>query len=744
VFQTIRTIITKTAKEHPRGAWQFYLLFGLREDLAHHTIETTGYYNNRPESAIEADDLTAWTMALIQFLWGYDDLMGAVWDEWTMLRLIEAAISTAPIETNTTTFQNLTRQWEVSRPYGAPLNGTYADIRRNAFEEFLKPKLQTLPTNIQTQIQDQYQKLAAQERSKYQKQMSLLATMQSGTFLDTSQPISLWNAKVAIIFGGQYYFINVARHTDTNIPLVFTAGGNTWPLLLKNDRPVTPEGNELYLRGDQLFIKTTNEWIGYLDIAPAAQVKHQILQILQDQQKNDTHSVSNSHTDVLLAENPRKYQRKLRAQLSIASQQALALLSQTPIIINWDRQARENSLADLRRVQRGIGDHPLTIICTDSSMIFDQSHIFFDGTWSMAMAEVLTNAAINWCHRCITIAPSSTLTPTTASFPSTSAFLASAKVHQQAPEISAETTIWDISHIFKLRTMLSATGTRLTVNDLLIITRIFHAAHYKPSPKLQRQLDDYIVNATSLADRTAAKAIEHSLQRGRLTNPALLIPVDASPRNPRERIYPITFRNLAETLVWVWDDTWEAYQAYRRIEPPDTPEGIAALKSFALKRTFLIGNMRAFSYVLAANKTVAMRGDSLNIAILNLIAHLPSWLQYLLNAIPESLPVLNEIIKGDEVYSNVGRVSKGASITRFMSAKDDGATKALVWGVMTDDQNRLIVTMRDFRPHVKPLVKAGQINLAKTLAQDYVDTYTTDMIGLMARLSAMLQTETPQ
>src|SRR5262249_8358632 len=147
-----------------------------------------------------------------------------------------------------------------------------------------------------------------------------------------------------------------------------------------------------------------------------------------------------------------------------------------------------------------------------------------------------------------------------------------------------------------------------------------------------------------------------------------------------------------------WDDTWDSYQEYRKIEPPDTPEGLDALRRFIMKRTFLISNLRAFSYILAANKSVAIRGESLNIAILKRISHLPLGLQRLLNAIPEQIPMLNEVIKGDEVYSNVGRVAKESTIRRFMSAKDDGNTKELVWGVMTDDSNRLIVTMRDFRP----------------------------------------------
>jgi hypothetical protein len=195
--------------------------------------------------------------------------------------------------------------------------------------------------------------------------------------------------------------------------------------------------------------------------------------------------------------------------------------------------------------------------------------------------------------------------------------------------------------------------------------------------------------------------------------------------------------------VTVWDDTWNAYQEYRKIEPPDTPEGIEAFDIFARKRAFLLGSLLAFSHILAANKSVAMRGESFNLAILKLLVGLPSWLQRLLNAIPEGVPALNELLKGDEVYSNVGRVAQGSSLTRFMTAKDDGNTKALAWGVMTDNDNSLIVTMRDFRPHVKPLAKAGQIDLAHHLAQDYVVSYTNSLIGVVARLSAILQAEPP-
>ena len=442
-------------------------------------------------------------------------------------------------------------------------------------------------------------------------------------------------------------------------------------------------------------------------------------------------------TDRLLTEAPRKAQRRLRRLLPAATRASLDELARAPVIINWDVQHPDRSLAELRRTRRGVGDHALTLMRTTQSFIFDQSHIFFDGTWSLAIAEVLTNSAIQWCERCLTLTPIPAAPAQRLDLASSPAFLSKARRLQGPAEIAAETVIWDISSVFALRELLAETGTSLTVNDLLVITRIFHAAHYRPTEGLQEQLD-------VLGDPSAAAVVSRSLRRGRILNPALLIPVDASPTDPRERIFPITFRNLADNLVRVWDDTWEAYQSYRRIEPPDTAEGAAAFHDFALKRTLLVSNLRAFSHILAANKAVAMRGHSLNITILNLLAGLPLWLQTLLKEIPEQAPPLNEILRGDEVYSNVGRVAHGASLSRFMTAKDDGNTKALAWGVMTDDEGRLIVTMRDFRPHVQPLLRAGREDLVRALAQDYVSSYTGDLIGLVSRLSAMLQAESPQ
>lgn len=741
-YQRLRSALTGGPRVHPQGSWQYYLHTGLREDQAHHTNETVSYHTARPPGATELDDLTAWVMAVIQLIWNYDELMGTVWDEWTMLRLVTETAREEGLA-DSEPFAKLQRRWEVTRPYHAPLNGTYADVRRAAFHAFIKPCLEALPSARCSEVLKKHEQLAQSERESYQAQMSLLATMQPGRYEDVKRPIPLWNSKIGIVARGRYYLIDLVDHNEHGEPIAYGQGGRHWEVRTQGDKLLTPVGDALRLEHDQLYREEDGEWVGYLDMAPVSRVKGQLRAILEQPEEWQASPLETEPVDLLLAETPRREQARLRRLLPPQTRASLNELARAPVIINWDERQRSRPLAELRRTRRGVGDHALTIMRTDSSFVFDQSHVFFDGTWSLAMAEVLTNAAVRWCERCITIAPAQATPVRKLVLEASPVFLAEARALRETPEISAETTIFDISNVFALRKKLAQTGTRLTINDLLVITRILHAAHYRPSASIQAEVEKMRGAGATRLERSAVKAIDRSLQRGRVLNPALLIPVDASPTDPRERVFPITFRNLADSLVWLWDDAWEAYQAYRRIEPPNTPEGVAAFRQFALRRTLLIGHLRAFSHILAANKAVAMRGDSFNIAILKLLVGLPAWLQHSLKAIPEYFPFLNEIIRGDEVYSNVGRVAEGSSLSRFMTAKDDGNTKALAWGVMTDDKGRLIVTMRDFRPHVKPLVRAGRVDLASRMAFDYVVGYTADLIGLVARLSAMLQAEEP-
>lgn len=741
-FQRLRSAVSGTPWAFEEGSWQFYLNFGLREDLAHHTNETTGYQTQRAKDATEVDDLTAWIMTLGQFLWSYDELMGIVWDEANTIRLLdktayEAGMRQEPL------FNRLGRQWEVQRPYDAPMNGTYADVRRAAFDSFITRRVEALPKTLLKQFETARDMQQKQNRAAYQRLLSINGFMNPSRIKDSKEFIKPWQANIGVVYRGQYFMFKLAARDEFGRLLGFGRGGNSFPIMEYNDRLYAVEGKELRADGDQIYDVISGKWLGFLDLVSTVDMKAQVNALLQQNLPANFAFDQSELVDILLAETPRSAQQKLRSLLPPQSRAAVAELQKTPVILNWDEHPREKTLAELRRTRRGIGDHPLTVIRTEDSFIFDEHHGFFDGTWAVAMAEVLTKSAIQWCTRVKDITLTESQPPSPLLLHASPDFISAARPLRQMTEVSAEAIIPGIQSVLDLRKRLKVQGTNLTVNDLLVIARIFHAAHYKPSSALQKQIDA-IALSEKREDKQLTAAIEASLQRGRLINPALLIPVDATLVAPKQRIYPITFRSLSDELVWAWDDTWEAYQAYRKIEPPTTTEGYYAFHHFQSHYEELLQNLQVFSHVLAASKSVALRGKSINVAAMNLLANLPPELQRLLREIPERFSVLNEVIRGDEVYSNIGRVAKGATLRRFMSAKDDGNTKALVWGIMTDDDGRMVITMRDFRPHVGPLVESGRIELARSMAQDYVNAYTTDLISLVAKLSAMLQIKTPQ
>ena len=133
-----------------------------------------------------------------------------------------------------------------------------------------------------------------------------------------------------------------------------------------------------------------------------------------------------------------------------------------------------------------------------------------------------------------------------------------------------------------------------------------------------------------------------------------------------------------------------------------------------------------------------MRGESFTTAALRLMAHLPGAMQSLVDLIPQKIGILNEIIKGREVFSNAGQVAASSSITRFASSRDDGDTKLLVWGIMSDAGGTLVITLRDFRPYVAPLLRLGRADLARLLAQDYLDSYAACVDSLARRIQRVL------
>ncbi|MCD4684597.1 MAG: hypothetical protein K8S97_01500, partial [Anaerolineae bacterium] len=141
-----------------------------------------------------------------------------------------------------------------------------------------------------------------------------------------------------------------------------------------------------------------------------------------------------------------------------------------------------------------------------------------------------------------------------------------------------------------------------------------------------------------------------------------------------------------------------------------------------LQRAYLAA-LAGFGAVLSRAKDVAMVGESVSVGTIKLLAHMPTPLQRLLDQIPGKLDMLNDIIKGREVFSNVGVVASGSTLVRFITAKDDNDRKTLAWGIVTDARGVMHISLRDFRRHVRLLFAIGRADLAHWMAQDYLDQY---------------------
>jgi hypothetical protein len=726
-YQQLLTLAGKDVDSaFPEGTWQFYLHFGLREDSGRHTNETIAYHRDRPPQARVEDDLTAWIMASVYTLFDNDTLNGVIWTEWTTLRIIyEAALASGVADQPP--FANMLKEWQAVRPYHTPMGGSYAEVRQEAFEAFIQNYTEQLTEEALTTLRQELSGSAG--KSAYQQQMSLLARLQPERFKDERIRVPIWDARIGLVLGGNYYLFDVCQKDDRGRPLAFTVDGDQWPVLPDAGSQVRdPYGKLLGVRGGWLYhldeAGQPSHPAAYLAPVDPAAVKGQVMGVLRADQPPADQEVTE-----YLASAPRSEQARLRDLLPGVTQDAVNALSNALIILNWDRQNRDQPLGAIRRgTLRGVGDHPLTIMRTADSMIFDQSHVFFDGLWGMALSEVMTNQAVDWCKHVVDLAPEDeVIVPGPLTLQGSVSFEASAIAQHfgtRQAEGGAETDQIDLALIDETREWLRQRGVRLTVNDFLLLARIVHAAGY--------QLDDSLAAEVEGLPAELRGKVKASLKESSGMNPAILIPMDASFVAPHERVYPTTFRNRLTGLLTAYDEALAAYHTYR------TADDDGAWHVLEEKRRSLFSYLRAFGEMLEVIKAITMRGESFNTATLRMLAHLPSSMQYLLDQIPQQVGVLNEVVKGEEVFSNVGRVAQGSSLTRFMSAKDDGQTKTLVWGVLTDDTGRMCVTLRDFRPHVGPLQVEGYEGLARRLTRDYLDSYArtlNDLAEMLMRIA---------
>ena len=730
-YQQLLRLAGRDVKDaFPQGTWQFYLEYALREDSARHTNETWGFHQALSPAPATAVMAAAWVWTTLKLLYTYDDLLSLVWRERVMLRGLHAALGEVEAQ-RVPSWRVLTNAWARVCPYHRPAHGgDYIRYRATTFERFLQRQMDVLPAALRREVWRRY---ATQQRTAlpaYQEQMTFLARLRPTRYREERIPLPLWQAAVGFIWQGESYLLPACDCDVWGHPLCTPPGAESarpFPLEVRGNTLFSSAGQELRVdhRG-RVLAATGNELLGVLNPPSPQQILGWVQAILTRPAPDTAPEL-----DLLLAEIPRREHPGISATLPAPVLKDLAALERAPVLINWDRHASLQPLHALRRDHRGVGSHALTIFRTERSMVFDQSHIFFDGLWGMVVAEILTDTATHAYRRFVDATPAKVAVPAPLHFTLPAARLQHLRTRCIAPGVSAESTAGDLRQIYQLRRWLRKRGIQLTINDILLLYRYFHAQVYQPGAVVAELLK-------GLAERLPAKeyaqirrSVAETWASDRTTNPALLIPMDATQVAPHERIYPTTFRNPLTDLPVIFEGVQSAYSAYRRADSTSNWE------EFDRQRRLLLAYLQIFGELLVALKDVTMRGESLNVATLQLLGHLPPAMQHLLDGIPRRIGVLNEVLKGSEVFSNVGRVALGSTLRRFNSAKDDGAAKELVWGILTDDQGILHLSLRDFRPFVTLLWEHDEVEVARALTQDYLVSYARGLNVFVKSLGQM-------
>lgn len=731
-YQKILALTGKSLESaFPEGLWQFYLEFAMREDSARHANETLGFQQTLRDYNLnlsEVDQLAAWVCAVGQICFRYDELLYNEWREQTYLNLLHMLAQEAGLA-DKLYFQRLHRAWATQRPYrrsqDAGQNEDYISYRRRRFDNFFQGRFKFLPEADQQRLKTIYEARCEHELPAYQQQMSLLAFLRAERYRENREPIHLWQARTGVILRGRYYLLPLCHTDQMGRPLMFTSPephAPAIPLYVDSQNSLHDQAGHLLRvdRSGQVFFAETDQACGYLRPAQFQAVRRQVAAIFVagQEQPDATKKNKPNLADQLVITSRSSHERARKMIKSEPVQQELQALQYTPVLINWDEQAGEQPLAYIRQGKRGVGDHPLTIFRTPVSMVFDQSHIFFDGVWGIALSEILTGEAISWAGYFNDLEPAEPApeTPYRLLLPPQ---LELTSLAHPIYEVSAESRNLNLKSLYTLLKLLPQRRRelKLTVNDMLIFYRGEFNHVYKPSPELENALFELRAVGTTEAE-DAYRLVNESIIKCQASPPSIMIPMDASATSPHERLYPTTFRNP-------FTDLWENYQTTKEaLQRYEVAQTASHWTIFSETRNKLLVQFDYLGQLLRAYKKVAMAGGSLSTATLKLMAHLPHMMLKLLDEIPQRIDVLNELLKGDEVFSNVGRVARGASLCRFISAKDDNENKLLVWGIITDDKETMHLSLRDFRPYIEALHQLGRRDLAEMVVQDYLAAFT--------------------
>jgi len=648
-------------KSFPEGTWQFYVEFGVREDSGRHACETVGFQETIKREGLRlgnADEMAAWVAASAWLLDRYPALLTNEWHEHTRLHHLATKIP------------GIAARWRKVRPFSSPV-GTMVDFteyRRTAFELFCNEELTNAKHVSRHDIEKVWNdKQAVAQRAAdleaYQRQMSIQAVLNPTEHNDVRMLIPREKLCIAVIQGGRYYLIN------------FNAASS-----VESARSIC---------GAIVRSKPT--------IQPTS-------------------------IDRALCTAYRRDQAALRRQLPESVKNELKRLRMAPIILNWDQVSADQPLADIRSGRRGIGDHALTVFRTSRSIAFDLSHIFFDGPWGMAVAEILTSQAARFARQLnASSRPTELNRFTCLNLETPNPVLAQVRKSHLPSEVSAETSLLRMDLVQGARRSLYKRNKdlSLTFNDMLVLYRSLFGPTYQPSSELMGELAALHASSEPRVQRAAELALE-SIEIARQQSPALLIPVDASGVQPRQRLYPMTFRNPFTDILTKRQNVLAAQD---KMDSARVIQRTTGLRQFDAARGEYLLAIHFFGQLIKRYKDVTLMGESVSTATIKLLAGLPSGIQRLLDKLPSHFDILNDVVKGQEVFSNVGQVAATSSLTRFNTAKDDNEKKILAWGIITDATGTVRLSLRDVRPHVPALISVKQEALAQRMTQEYLDSY---------------------
>ena len=716
-----------------QSAWQMYGAYGLREDLARHTCETDGLdaflaRNSRSLSAV--DRLAVMLLAACACLHAYPALLENAWRERRMTRLL---FETAAVRPDPPGYETLFREWEVRTPYlpegmGAyPRGGSeYAAWRRAAFEAFLVENTRQLPPEQRAAWQERVQAAVQHELPAYLRQMNLLAYLEPGLHGEIRHSLPLIAAQVGVVVRGAYYLLPVCDPT----------GG---PF---NDLQAARAMAAHMLAAD-------SSSAGLSALTSLARVRRSALPGLRAQFSAETREA----LDAL---------RTAPLLINLASPGGTGSLGRTPQFNGreaWPRPTRQ-PLGRVRLGERGLGDHPLTVFDSGSSLIFDASAGFCDPAWSAALAEIFTAQAAAWA-----LAASSDAGAAGSAASSDAAASGGHRLRalglrfqpsevewiQHAPSVEseacAETDSVQVRPALQLR-MLCRQDPRLpqlAMTDLLVLYRALHAHAYRPPAGLMADLRELAVEPNPTAHNGAliAAAVREALaaiQAPPAQRLGMLVSFDISARSPAERLKPVNVRipvrelNLAglhQQALRALRETNHlsgspecASQEYELLEslcteiiPATGPAEHTA--AFAQARADYLAALLSFHTVMQRLREAVLIGETPFVAD----ESLPESLADMLHILPGRYDLFAELLAGQELFTNLGTLAPHRSLRRFLPARDDDPGHRLAWGVLTSASGVMHITLRDFRPHVARLHAAGLREAADRIAQDYLDAF---------------------